>query len=173
MSVVVCKVKKNSIEIAADSIMTAGWCKIPSQKGTPHIKMQRFKDIIIGGCGLAEENSLIFHYLKTHCIEEVTEKGVLDFMLEFGKWKAHLTGGSATFSNEYILVCKGKAFAIYNMLVIPITDYFAIGAGQDYAYGALYAGASAEQAVKAACDLCAMVSEPIVVEKMEKSKDEE
>lgn len=36
--------------------------------------------------------------------------------------------------------------------------------GEDYASGALYMGASPKEAVKAACELCAFVCEPIVCE---------
>ena len=39
--------------------------------------------MIVGGVGLAEEVSLFFHYMKTHTIDEVTEKGVLDFAIVY------------------------------------------------------------------------------------------
>ena len=39
---------------------------------------------------------------------------------------------------------------------------------QDYTSGALYMGASPKEAVKAACDLCAMVCEPIICESINK-----
>lgn len=171
MSVVVCKVNKKNIEIAADSILARGWTKVLPQEGAPHVKLQKYDDTIVGSCGSAEEMHLMFHYLKTHRIEDTSEKGVLDFMLEFGRWKSNLTSSSPTFDNEYIIVCRGKAFLVNRMFVMPISDYHAIGAGQDYALGALYVGATAEQAVKAACDLCALVCEPIIVEKMEKAKE--
>lgn len=103
--------------------------------------------------------SLFFHYMKTHIIENMDEKNVLDFAIEFKRWKAELTG-----DGSFIIAYKGKAFAIKGMLVFPIDDYYAIGAGQDYASGALYMGASAKEAVKAACELCAMVCEPIMYE---------
>lgn len=54
------------------------------------------------------------------------------------------------------------------MLVFPIDDFYTIGAGEDYASGALYMGASPKEAVKAACELCAMVCEPIVCESISK-----
>ena len=50
------------------------------------------------------------------------------------------------------------------MLVFPIDDFYTIGAGEDYASGALFMGASPKEAVKAACELCAFVCEPIVCE---------
>lgn len=162
MSVVVAKVYKDRIEMAADSIAVKGWSKIPSAD-KKFAKMQKINDMIVGGVGLAEETSLLYHYMKTHTIENVDEKGVLDFLIEFRRWKNDLTGNNS-FTNEYILAFKGKVFFISNMLVIPIDDYYAIGAGEDYANGALYMGATPKEAVKASCELCAMVCEPIVQE---------
>ena len=162
MSVVVVKVLKDKIEVASDSIAVKGWSKIPTcdKKFT---KMQKINDMIIGGVGSAEETSLFFHYMKTHTIENVDEKGVLDFIIEFRRWKNDLTGNNS-FANDYILAFKSKVFYIESMLVIPIDDYYAIGAGADYANGALYMGASPKEAVKASCELCAMVCEPIIIE---------
>ncbi len=48
------------------------------------------------------------------------------------------------------------------MFVFQVEDSCAIGAGEDYARGALYMGATPEEAVKAACSLCVMTAEPIV-----------
>ena len=72
------------------------------------------------------------------------------------------------FNNPYIIAYKGKAFGIEKMLVFPIDDYYAIGAGEDFASGALYMGASPKEAVKAACELCAFVSEPIITESIKR-----
>jgi len=162
MSVVVCKINKNTIEMASDSIVVQGWTKLNNAQNKV-VKMMKHNDMIIGGCGVAEESSLLFHYMKTHTIEEMDEKNVLDYILEFRRWKNDLTGDNS-FKNPYIIAYKGKAFAIEGMLVFPIEDYYAIGAGEDYASGALHMGASAREAVKAACELCAMVCEPIVCE---------
>ena len=162
MSVVVCKVNKDKIEMASDSIAVAGWSKL--QNAHHKIpKMVKYNDMILGGCGDAEEISLFFHYMKTHTIEEMSEKGVLDFVIEFRRWRGDLTKDDSL-NNSYIIAYKGKTFGIQNMLVFPIEDYYAIGAGQDYANGALYMGATPKEAVKAACELCAMVSEPIICE---------
>ena len=168
MSVVVCKVNEDNIEVAADSICVSGWSKLPIS-GNRHIKLAKYNGMIVGGVGLAEEVSLFFHYMKTHTIDEVTEKGVLDFILEFRDWKSTYTRTS-TFEADYIIAYKGKAFAISGMLITPIDKWYAIGAGRDYASGALYTGASATEAVKAACDLCAMVAEPIVLKTIPKGK---
>lgn len=162
MSVVVCKVNKDNIEMASDSIAVKGWSKINNAQNKI-VKLTKYNDMILGACGSAEESSLFFHYMKTHTIENMDEKSVLDFVIEFRRWKTDLTGDNS-FVNPYIIAYKGKAFAIDGMLVFPIDDYYAIGAGEDYASGALYMGATSREAVKAACELCAMVCEPIIVE---------
>jgi ATP-dependent protease HslVU (ClpYQ) peptidase subunit len=162
MSVVAVKVYKDRIEVASDSITVKGWSKVP-QSENKFVKMQKINEMIVGGVGNPEETSIFYHYMKTHTIENVDEKGILDFILEFRKWKNDLTGVNAL-NNEYILAFKGKAFLISNMFVMPIDDYYAIGAGEDYANGAMYMGASPREAVKAACELCAMVCEPVIQE---------
>ena len=162
MSVVVCKVSKDKIEMVSDSIIVQGWTKLNNAQNKV-VKMMKYNDMIIGGCGYADEISLFFHYMKTHTIEDMDEKSVLDLAIEFRRWKNDLTGNNS-FVNLYIIAYKGKAFAIEGMLVFPIDDYYAIGAGQDYASGALYMGATPKEAVKAACELCAMVCEPIICE---------
>lgn len=166
MSVVVCKVYKDRIEMASDSIAVRGWTKL-NNAHNKIVKMMKYNDMIIGGCGLSEEISLFFHYMKTHTIENMDEKGVLDYILEFRRWKHDLTGDN-NLENPYIIAYKGKVFGIDNMLVFPIEDYYAIGAGEEFASGALYVGASPKEAVKAACELCAMVSEPIICESINK-----
>lgn len=166
MSVVVCKVYKDRIEMAADSIIVKGWTKINNAENKL-TKLMKHNDMIIGGCGSAEELSLFFHYMKTHTIETVDEKHILDFVIEFKRWKGDLTGNNS-FENPYIIAYKGKAFSVHNMLVFPIDDFYAIGAGEDFASGALFMGASPKEAVKAACELCAMVCKPIVVESISK-----
>lgn len=52
------------------------------------------------------------------------------------------------------IIIKEKSIKIYNQLLVPLdisdVSYYAMGSGADVAYGALYMGATAEEAVKAA-----------------------
>ena len=143
MSVVVCKICKDKIEMASDSIAVKGWTKVNNAQNKI-VKMMKYNDMIIGGCGNSGEISLFFHYMKTHTIEVMDEKGVLDFIIEFRRWKHDLTGDN-NFNNPYIIAYKGKAFAIEGMLVFPIDDFYTIGAGADYASGALYIGCKSKR----------------------------
>ena len=109
MSVVVCKVSKDKIEMASDSIAVKGWTKINNAQNKI-VKMMKYNDMIIGGCGNSDEISLLFHYMKTHTIENMDEKGVLDFIIEFRRWKNNLTGNNAL-NNPYI-IAKNAGIAI-------------------------------------------------------------
>ena len=161
MSVVCARVYKDRIEMAADSICVWGESIMPDADKKICKLTKTDNDMVIGGVGLCEETSLLFHYIKTHTIETVNEKGILDYFIEFRRWKANLTGDNSM-KNLFMIAYDGKCFCIEKMLVYEINNYLAIGAGRDYANGAMYMGASPREAVKAACDLCAFVAEPII-----------
>ena len=155
MSVVVAKVAEKYITIAADSGCYQGGGIIPS-KNMNISKMEKINGMILGGVGIAEENQLFFDYMKTHA-----------FIKEFQHYKEEL-GLSKHLENEYLLAAKGKCYNIQGMFVAEIHDSWAIGAGGNYANGALYMGATAEKAVEAAIALCAFVDGKINVEIMER-----
>lgn len=117
--------------------------------------------MIIGSVGTAYESSLMWQYMRTHKPDEGTERAVLEFIVEFVRWKRELTG-DATVENDYLLAYKNRLFEISGLFVHEIYDYVAIGAGRDFATAALFLGHSPEESVKAACELSCMVSEPIV-----------
>lgn len=156
MSVIAAKVNKNlgTIQIAADSIILKG------QTNRKYTKLIKVNEMILGGVGLAEENSLMFRYAQTHRPETPTERDVLAFMVDFLSWKKDYNGGNI--ENSYLLAYKGYLFVIDRLLIREVTDYEAIGAGDEYALAALYLGKTPEEAVKVACDLCCYVAEPII-----------
>lgn len=158
MSVVAAKVYDDGkISVAADSIIVSGWSKRTNNFG----KLEKVNGMIIGSVGTAYESSLMWQYMRTHKPDEGTERAVLEFIVEFVRWKRELTG-DATVGNDYLLAYKHKLFEISGLFVHEIHDYAAIGAGRDFATAALFLGHSPEESVKAACKLSCMVSEPIV-----------
>ncbi len=158
MSVVAAKVYTDRIVMAADSIIVSGWSKNPNNK---FVKLNEINKMIVGGCGSAEEQSLMWHYMNTHKPESATEKDILSFIIEFSKWKNDFVGNNQI-NNVYLIAYQGHLFQIENMFVSEIQEYAAIGAGEDYFNTALYLGHSPKEAVKVACDLCCFVSEPII-----------
>lgn len=166
MSVVAVRVNKDKIEFAADSIVISG-----ATKRDNNVKLFEINQMIIGGVGYAQETSLLSVFAKTHSPLDNTEKAILDFFFEFGKWKKDLNLGFDS-ENIYIFGYKGKAFYVQNLYVREVTDYEAIGAGRDYALSALYLKHSAKEAVKVACELSCYVSEPIITLSMEASHEQ-
>ena len=162
MSVVCAKVYKDKIMIAADSIVVSGWTKNTKQD---FVKLKKINDMILGGSGYCEEQSIMWHYMKTHRPNDSSEKSVLDFMVEFAKWKDEYSGNK-TVQNHYILAFDGKLFLIEGLFVSNVKDFCAIGAGEDFALATLHLGHSPKEAVKVACELSCFVSEPIVEEEM-------
>ena len=158
MSVVAVKVYKDTIQIAADSIMTDGNSK---RTDSTFSKLVKVNNIIIGSIGSAEEASLMTHYADTHKPLTASEKDMLTFMIEFSKWKSDIGIGS-DINNSYIIVYDSKAFYIHGMLVYEVDNYEAIGAGMDFANAAMYLGHTPKEAVKVACELSCWVAEPIV-----------
>lgn len=165
MSVVAAKVYPDKVVIAADSIMIKGW----SKRNTNVTKLAEINEMIIGGVGTAQEDSLMWHYMRTHKPLSATEKDVLAFIIEFSQWKNTMIGNS-NIENEYLLIFQGHLFQIDNMFVNEITDYSAIGAGEDYALAALYLGHTPKEATKVACELSCYVCEPIIEYEMKKEK---
>ena len=163
MSVVAAKVYKDKIVIAADSILVKGW----SKRNANFAKIAEINDMILGGCGTAQETSLMWHYMQTHKPASATEKDILTFVVEFAQWKSGIVGNSSV-ENVYLLAFQGRLFEIEYMFVHEVHDYVSIGAGEDFANAALYLNHTPSEAVKVACELSCYVCELIIEYSMSK-----
>lgn len=163
MSIVACKIFDDRIEIGADSITVLGW----TQTMDKFSKLETVNGMVIGGVGLAEENALLFNFASTHKPKTPTEDGVLNFIVEFAEWKKKLTE-KFKLENEFIIVVDGKAFTTERFLIREIKDFYAIGAGMDYALTALYLGHSVKTSIEIACKLCVYCEEPIHIMEVKK-----
>jgi ATP-dependent protease HslVU (ClpYQ) peptidase subunit len=159
MSVVAVRVSDNEISIASDSITVRGWTKSNGTNG--HGKLIEVNDIILGAVGSAEESSLFQLYCSTRKPASASQASILEFVSEFAEWKRQKTN-SFGIDNVYIMVFDRKAFTIEHFFVEEVLEYQAIGAGMDFALACLAMGTSVESAVRTACQLSAMCTEPIV-----------
>ena len=157
MSVIAAKVTNEYIDIASDSII----CKDTLKRTNFHKLRHINTDLIVGGCGVAEELSLFFEYAKkyTPCGDTISD--IQDYMLNFSHIKEQYMR-EPKLECAYLIVFKGHLFEVDGMLVQEIFDYTAIGEGEDYALAALHLNHSVQEAVKVACDLCCYVAEPII-----------
>lgn len=147
----------DGIHVAADSILLKD-----DLKRTGFKKLIKVNNMIVGGCGNAEELKLMLCYAEKHTPESASIEDIMLFMRDFSKYKEFITG-SADIDNEYILVYGYTLFSIDGFFVQKVEDYTAIGQGESYALAALHLGHSVEEAVKCAADLCCSVAAPIEV----------
>jgi hypothetical protein len=164
MSVVAARVYKDKIVMAADSIVVRGW-----SKRTDHdiVKINEINGMIVGSTGYAQELSLMWQYMTTHKPATATEKDVLNFVVEFSRWKRELIGDGSV-ANTYLMAYDGHLFQIEDMLVYEVSEWSAVGAGEDFANAVLYLGNNPRDAVKVACELSCLVAEPIIEYSMPK-----
>ena len=156
MSVIAVKVDSNRIRIAADSILIKD-----DLKRTNFKKLFKFKDIIVAGCGSAEELSLFFKFAEEFTPASCDIDGIRDYMQTFSDVLEDYYN-DRKINNDYIIIYKGHVYEVEGMFVQEITDYTAIGEGEAYALAALYLGHDVFEAVQAACKFSCFVSEPIV-----------
>lgn len=109
----------------------------------------------------------MWQYMTTHKPATATEKDVLAFVVEFSRWKRELIGNGSV-DNTYLMAYDGHLFQIQDMLVYEVSEWSAVGAGEDFANAVLYLGNSPRDAVKVACELSCFVAEPIIEYSMQK-----
>lgn len=160
MSVVAVKVQKDKIVIGSDSIRTHGW----TQEKDKEAKLWKIDDnTILGAVGSCDDAFLFKQFLETHRPKEPTEERIMDLWAEFTQWvKAVMQDGNYKVnSTSFFLVFNGKVFYINGFFIREVTDYYAIGAGMDYALAALYLGSSVEKSIETACELSIFCEQPI------------
>ena len=161
MSVVACRITENGYEIAADSITVRGSTQTKGQT-TDQVKLFEANDMVIGGVGTAEENSLMRLFAETHRPVSADELALLEFLSEFSEWKKKKTD-SNVIRNSYLLGYQGNVFHIEQWYVSKVTSYMAIGAGMSFALAALFLGKTAEKAIETAIELSIYCEAPIIV----------
>lgn len=147
MTAIAAKVYADKIEIAGDSQVSNTWGSKRLDKNFE--KLFIVNELIIGGTGTAQEISLMHHYAETHKPLTATEKDVLDFVIEFSKWKSDIEGDSEI-NNVYLIVYDKKVFEVEGLLITEVKNYSAIGSGMDFANAAMYLGHSAKEAIEVA-----------------------
>ncbi len=159
MSVVAIKsIGKGKFEIASDSIRVAGWF---SQEKDKNGKLWKIGHMIMGTAGSCSIGSLLREYLENHQPKTNTEHGWVALMADFTKHTSSLDSSLKPLENEFLVIWKNKAFFIHNFYVLEIKDYYAIGAGRDFAFASLYLNNDVKKAVEVACELSTFCEKPV------------
>lgn len=161
MSVVAVKKVARKIIIGADSIRVTGY----TQEKSKDAKLVRLRDgTIVGTAGYCKDLTLLTVYAETHSIErEVNETKLMSFIVDFIRW-AKILDSSYCLGSDFIFITEGRIYLVASDLFMrEIEDYYAIGAGADYALSALFLGSSVEKAIEVACELSIYCEKPINV----------
>lgn len=165
MSVVAVKIYDKEIIMSADSIIVHGEAdKTPVGRG----KIFEVNGMLIGTSGFAHEGIHMALFAENHTPLTMNDRELTKWMYEFSEWKAKEFGTDKKLENQYIIAYKGKVFYCNGAYIGEVKDFFAIGAGQNYATAALYLGHSPAEAVKVACALSCYVDEPIITKSIPK-----
>ena len=163
MSVVAIKVEKNKIIIGADSILVNG----NTQEKDKMAKLFKNEWMVVGDVGEAQEGALFQIFSKTRKPRESSVEAITEYLFDFFTWKKEKTD-STELNNDYIIIFEQKAFLVEGFYVKEIKDYYAIGAGMDFALAALYLGSTVEEAIKTACHLSILCEEPVNIIEVKK-----
>lgn len=166
MSVVAVRKEGSKITIGADSIRISGWGTQEKDKLAKLFRVN--KDLVLGTVGDVAIHSLFREYLTNHLPKFNTEYGWTALIGEFSAYLNELKNPPKLESSSFIVVSKGKVFFVDGYFVREINDYYAIGAGMDYALSALYLGASVQKAIETACHLSIFCEKPINVMEVKK-----
>lgn len=164
MSVAAVVVNDNFIIIGADTQVTL--TEDGHKREYDKAKIGRFNDFIFAGAGSAYEISLLDMYINIgHVPIDNTCINILNFVLEFSKWKKKkLEQEMVALDCSYLMVYKDKAFEVTTDFgVTEITNYAAIGSGRIHAETALYLKHTLDDALKATCRLSAYCEEPLII----------
>jgi len=166
MSVVAVRKEGSKITIGADSIRISGWGTQEKDKLAKLFRVS--KDLIVGTVGDCAIHSLFREFLNNHLPKANTEYGWTTLISEFSTYLNDLKNAPKLENSMFIVVNKHKVFLISGYFIREINDYYAIGAGMDYALSALYMGASVKEAIETACHLSIFCEKPANVIEVKK-----
>ena len=168
MSVVAVRVLGNKFEMSSDSIMIHGWASQTKDNTFKYAKMFRTNDMVVGCVGNVSESTSFSLFLKDHKLSNLRlgEEALQQLIWDFKKWKFEITGNEDELQNQMIIGTKFGVWLFFGVSCLEITSNFAIGAGEDFARGALAMGANTQKACEVACELSAFCEYPVKTEKM-------
>lgn len=160
MTVVAARKYSDRIEFAADSIVTSGSTKV-TDRTIDASKLFQQNGLIIGLTGKLAEGSLMQIFSRNHKPAGATLEGVIDFLFEFEGWVRN-RDSSFNIYNHYLIGFEGKLFRTYPRFdVFEVSEFDAIGAGEDFALTAMHLEKTPTESVTIACDLSVWCSKPV------------
>ena len=160
MTVVAARKYADRIEFAADSIVTSGSTKV-THRTIDDAKLFQQNGLTIGLTGKLAEGSLIQIFSRNHKPAHANLEGIIDFLFEFEGWVRNRDSGF-TIGNHYLIGFENHLFRTYPRFdVFEVSEFDAIGAGEDFALTAMHLDKTPAEAVAIACELSVWCSQPV------------
>lgn len=166
MTVIACKVLDDMIMMAADTQVTKGDCVVP---GLVYSKIKHVGEITFAGSGRCDEFNLLQKYMESNSVP-IDANCIPVYMSGFYKWRDSLSEwikpapeDRSESNNHYVIIVRGRVFVIGGLVCFELAPgaLYATGSGEEYAMGAMGAGATPEEAVRISCKYDTGCSEPI------------
>ena len=170
MSIVITQVTDNGIRIGADTAQTGYDGCLTTVEGN---KIFRVGDIVVGIVGQMESSNVLRYVLEDFITQEPQEptwKSMVNFYYNYAQGATELgvnirssdEEGVSSAIDAFHMVIQDTAWCFRGFHVEQITKTNVIGCASSYALGALYAGATLEEAISAACKYNIYCSRPII-----------
>ena len=173
MSIVIGKITPNGFIMGADSAVTF---PDDTQHVEDGVKLFQVGPMVVGFVGHAEHASVLRYVLEEinneqGLPEDITIGTMTNLYHMYAKSASEEFGVSLRGMSEdgltgpadaIMLGTRGKVFEVRGYQIRPIVEVSAIGCGSAFAYGALFAGGTLEQAFGAACKYSIHCNYPIV-----------
>lgn len=173
MTVIAARKYSDRIEFSADASTTSGSTKI-TDRTIQSSKLFHQNDLTIGLTGNVAEGSLLYIFSRNHKPSSSSLIGIIDFLFEFEGW-VRSRDSNFNICNHYLIAFEEKLFRSYSRFdVFEVSEFDAIGAGEDFAMTAMHLEKSPSEAVEIACNLSVWCSKPIkniVLSICQKEKD--
>ncbi len=117
--------------------------------------------MIMGTAGSCSIGALLREYLENHQPKTNTEHGWVALIADFAKYASGIDSNLKAADNEFLVIWRGRSFFIHNFYVLEVKDFYAIGAGRDFAFAALYLKNDVKKAIEIACELSTFCEKPI------------
>ncbi|MGC1527511.1 MAG: hypothetical protein WA783_15805, partial [Phormidesmis sp.] len=142
-------------------LISDGFSKVTSSE-IVYSKLIEQNGMVIGSTGDCFEGTMMELFSRNHKPSTTTRLGIMEFLVEFKEWVRKKEGGYSP-GNGFLIAYDSKLFRVVQGLdVYEVSEFDAIGAGQDFAKAALHLGHTPREAVEVACKLSLYCSEPIL-----------
>lgn len=166
MSVIAVRVTASQVEMAVDSEVSYGDIRVSRSTSIADQKLWAVNGLMVAFVGTSSLGSILRRWTRDNVPEGGDEPSICRYVDAFHSWRRETyPDGGDIGEVSFVLAFHGQAWIVdaYAVSAVPRGGYFADGAGMTVALGALFCGASVEDAARAACYHNGQCGLPVIV----------